>query len=194
MINIHFILQCGILQINSNISKLVVIIVRKLNNLLEPVTKKKEYVTYQTLLKRCENAMCNYPLAFVIVNPVVNLFMYITQLLNTLTKRCFNVVTTFDITHFQYLKQKHILIEYFTYFCIICLIYNDFSRLRTRVISTLPHDIYLVKRCYNVAATFVPNEHTATFQKSTRALTKRCCDVVTTFGITYFQYLKKHIM
>ena len=50
------------------------------------------------------------------------------------------------------LPWSTILIEYF---CIICLIYNELSRLRTCVIyiNALPHEIYLVKRCYNVAAT-----------------------------------------
>ena len=51
-------LQCGILQIHSNILKISSNYCA--NNLPEPVTKKKEYVTYQTLLKRCENAMAKH--------------------------------------------------------------------------------------------------------------------------------------
>ena len=57
------------------------------------------------------------------------------------------------------------------------------------VSSTLPYEIYLGKRCNDVVATFVPNEPTATFQKSTRALTKRCCNV----WYYPFSILKKHI-
>ena len=36
--------------------------------------------------------------------------------------------------------------------------------------STLPHKIYLLKRCYNVAQTFVSNEHTVIIEQSTRDL------------------------
>ena len=46
--------------------------------------------------------------------------------------------------------------------------------------STLPHKIYLVKRCYNVAATFVSNEHTVIIEQSTRdlkTLLQRCKNV-----------------
>ena len=38
------------------------------------------------------------------------------------------------------------------------------------VSSTLPHKIYLVKRCYSVAATFVSNERTVIIEQSTRDL------------------------
>ena len=99
--------------------------------------------------------------------------MYITQQRNKLTKRCCNVVTTFDITHFQYLK-KHILIEYFTYLCIISLIFNYFSRsiyIPTRNIfgqtflqclsqtSTLQHSINVVTTlCYDCSSIFIQIE------------------------------------
>ena len=68
--------------------------------------------------------------------------MCITQQLNKLTKRCCNVVTTFDITHIQYLKKKHILIEYFRNVCIIFIIFNHFSRLRTRGIYIPTRNIF----------------------------------------------------
>ena len=48
------------------------------------------------------------------------------------------------------------------------------------VSSTLPHKIYLVKRCYNVDATFVSNEHTVIIEQSTRdlkTLLQRCKNV-----------------
>ena len=47
--------------------------------------------------------------------------------------------------------------------------------------SILPHKIYLVKRCYNVAATFVSNEHTVIIEQSTRdlkTLLQRCKNVI----------------
>ena len=56
------------------------------------------------------------------------------------------------------------------------------------VSSTLPSQIYLVRRYYNVAATFVLNEYTAIFQKYVRDLTKRCCNVVKTLAMIHFQY------
>ena len=40
------------------------------------------------------------------------------------------------------IEIKHMLNEYFTYFCIICLIYNEFSRLRTRVIYIATRNIF----------------------------------------------------
>ena len=47
--------------------------------------------------------------------------------------------------------------------------------------STLPHIyINLVKRCYNVAATFVANEHTVIIEQSSRdlkTLLQRCKNV-----------------
>ena len=46
--------------------------------------------------------------------------------------------------------------------------------------STFPHNIYLVKRCYNVAATFVSNKHTVIIEQSTRdlkTLLQRCKNV-----------------
>ena len=55
------------------------------------------------------------------------------------------------------------------------------------VSSTLPSQIYLVRRYYNVAATFVLNEYTAIFQKCVRDLTKRCCNVVKTLVMIHFQ-------
>ena len=59
------------------------------------------------------------------------------------------------------------------------------------VSSTLPSQIYLVRRYYNVAATFVLNEYTAIFQKYVRDLTKRCCNVVKTLDMIHFQYWRK---
>ena len=47
----------------------------------------------------------------------------------------------------------------------------------THVSSTLPSQIYLVRRYYNVAATFVLNKYTAIFQKYVRDLTTRCENV-----------------
>ena len=55
------------------------------------------------------------------------------------------------------------------------------------VSSTLPSHIYLVRRYYNVAATFVLNEYTAIFQKYVRDLTKHCCNVVKTLDMIHFQ-------
>ena len=46
--------------------------------------------------------------------------------------------------------------------------------------STRPHKIYLVKRCFNVAATFVSNEHTVIIEQSMRdlkTLLQRCKNV-----------------
>ena len=43
--------------------------------------------------------------------------------------------------------------------------------------STLPSQMYLVRRYYTVAATFVVKEYTAIFQKYVRDLTKRCCNI-----------------
>ena len=54
--------------------------------------------------------------------------------------------------------------------------------------STLPSQIYLVRRYYNVAATFVLNVDTAIFQKYVRELTERCCNVVKTLDMIHFQY------
>ena len=56
------------------------------------------------------------------------------------------------------------------------------------VSSTLPSQIYLVRRYYNVAARIVLNEYTAIFQKYVRDLTKRCCNVVKTLDMIHFQY------
>ena len=53
------------------------------------------------------------------------------------------------------------------------------------VSSTLPHKIYLVKRCYNVAAMFVSNEYTVIIEQSTRNL-KTFCNVVGTLDITHY--------
>ena len=61
------------------------------------------------------------------------------------------------------------------------------------VSSTLPIQIYLVRRYYNVAATFVLNEYTAIFQKYVRYLTKRCCNVVKTLDMIHFQYWRKKL-
>ena len=130
--------------------------------------------------------MCNYPLAFVIVNPVVNIYlMYIMQQLNKLTKRCCNVLTTLDITHFQYLKKKHL--NWIFHIFLYNFPYIEWLLSIANSCHLHCHTKYI---CSNVA---VPNEHTATYQKSTRALTKRCCNVVTTFDITHFQYLKTHL-
>ena len=57
--------------------------------------------------------------------------------------------------------------------------------------STLSSQIYLVRRYYNVAATFVLNEYTAIFQKYVRDLTNRCCNVVKTLDMIHFQYWRK---
>ena len=49
------------------------------------------------------------------------------------------------------------------------------------VSSTLPQKIYLVKRCYNVAAMFVSNEHTVIIEQSTKdlkTLLQRCKNVL----------------
>ena len=59
------------------------------------------------------------------------------------------------------------------------------------VSSTLPSQIYLVRRYYNVAATFVLNEYTAIFQKYVGDLTKRGCNVVKTLDMIHFQYWRK---
>ena len=45
-----------------------------------------------------------------------------------------------------------------------CLIYHEFSRLKTRVIYIATRSIF-VKRCYNVSATFVTNKLSASFQQ-----------------------------
>ena len=92
--------------------------------------------------------MCHYPLAaFVIVNPVVNLFNVqpatTEQINKTLPQRCNNVwYYSFSIL------KKHICNNWI-FFCMICLIYNYFSRLRIRVIYIATRK-YLVKRCCNV--------------------------------------------
>ena len=59
------------------------------------------------------------------------------------------------------------------------------------VSCTFPSQIYLVRRYYNVAATFVLNEYTAIFQKYVRDLTKRCCNVVKTLDMIHFQYWRE---
>ena len=63
--------------------------------------------------------------------------------------------------------------------CLICLI--SMSSLDWELVSsTLPHKIYLVKHCFNVAATFVSNEHTVIIEQSTRdlkTLLQRCKNV-----------------
>ena len=61
--------------------------------------------------------------------------------------------------------------------------------------STLPHKIYLVKRCYNVAETFVSNEHIVIIEQSTRdlkTLLQRCKNV-RYYSLEIF-YKKKHIL
>ena len=94
--------------------------------------------------------MCNYPLVFVIVNPVVNIFNVhhaaTEQINKTLLQRS-NNVWCYSFSRF---KKKNILIEYFTYFCRICLyIYKWMTSLDCELVSsTLLHDIYLDKRCY----------------------------------------------
>ena len=71
--------------------------------------------------------MCNFPLAFVIV--------YLFNVHHTATE------TTFDITYLQNVK-KTVVIEYFTYLCIIGLIFSYFSRWRTRGIYIPTRNIF----------------------------------------------------
>ena len=51
--------------------------------------------------------------------------------------------------------------------------------------STLPHKIDLVKRCYNIAATFVSNEHTVIIEQSTRDLKILLAHLIRIFNIFF---------
>ena len=109
----------------------------------------------KTLLQRCCNvcvkrAHCNNR-AIYDINDVktcnYNHFRYTD--LKTLLQLCKNV----RYYSLAILKKKHILLEYLTYFFIICLIYNYFYLLRTRVIYIAKPDIFgetLLQRCCNV--------------------------------------------
>ena len=129
---------------------------------------KSTFKTYETFRKCLRYIYVIMLLLLLLWAPLWTYLMYITHQLNKLTKRFCNVVTTFDITHFQYLMNKNTHLNWIFYIFVYNLPYIQL--LLSIENSWHSYTKYIWS---NIAATFAANKHTATVQP-------RCDNVVTT--------------